>query len=129
MITRRIAGATNYLGAPPGWTPEKDGKCGYLAVRVSGNPRQGDGWCESAWEPTPDELAMLNAGGSVILRVIGWQPPVALYVERVTEDDARELVEPAQVQPPKMDACIKCELAGPLVRFCQHRQCPMRGLA
>ena len=32
---------------------------------------------ESAWEPTPDELALLNAGGTVVLRIIGWQPPVA----------------------------------------------------
>lgn len=35
----------------------------------------------SAWQPTPDELARLNAGASVHLRVIGTQhPPVMLEV-------------------------------------------------
>jgi hypothetical protein len=71
----RIAGATHYLGAPEGWQPDRDGECAHLAVRVAGNV-----W-ESAWEPTPDELAMLNAGGSVLLSVVGGQPPVMLGVQ------------------------------------------------
>jgi hypothetical protein len=75
MMPLRILGATNYLGAPPGWEPAEDGACAPLAVRHVGNIY------ESAWEPTPDELAALNAGGSVVLRVVGSQPPVALYVE------------------------------------------------
>lgn len=80
MIPKRIAGANAYPGAPAGWNPKKDGECGHLAVRVT---RRGDqiAYCESAWEPTPVELAALNAGGSVVLRVVGWQVPVALYVE------------------------------------------------
>ena len=81
MIAKRISGTTHYLGSPKGWHPDKDGKCGHLAIRTQGEPQRGDGWCESAWEPTPSELAALNAGGSIILRVVGWQPPVALYVE------------------------------------------------
>lgn len=123
MITRRIAGATHYLGAPAGWQPDKDGDCGYLAIRTEGNPRQGSGWCESAWEPTPRELEALNNGGSVILRIIGWQPPVALYVEAAPLAP----VEIAEAQPSRMVVCTKCELSGPLVPFCQHRECPMRG--
>ncbi len=75
MISRRITGATNRLGAPASWDPERDGNCAHLWVRIVGNG------CESAWEPTPEELAALNAGGSVVLRVIGGQPPVALWVE------------------------------------------------
>lgn len=43
-------------------------------------------YCDSAWEPTPAELEMLNAGGSVVLRVVGWQVPVALYVEPSQQD-------------------------------------------
>jgi hypothetical protein len=36
----------------------------------------------SAWEPTPQQLAMLNAGGRVHLRILGVQhPPVSLWVE------------------------------------------------
>ena len=86
MLAKRILGANHYLGAPAGWAPEKDGKCGHLAIRTQGNPRHGDGWCESAWEPTPAELEALNAGGSIILRIVGWQPPVALYVEAQPRD-------------------------------------------
>lgn len=37
-----------------------------------------EGHCVSRWEPTPDELAILNAGGSVELWIIGRQPPVML---------------------------------------------------
>lgn len=75
MIPMRIAGATAYLGAPKGWKPDDDGKCVHLAVRQVGNV------FESAWEPTPAELALLNAGGSIVLRVVGGQPPVMLVVE------------------------------------------------
>jgi len=39
-----------------------------------------DGCCVSRWEPTPDELAKLNAGGSVELWVSGRQPPVWIGV-------------------------------------------------
>jgi len=79
MISKRIEGATNYLGAPPGWDPERDGHCSHLAIRREGNV------CYSAWEPTPEELAKLNAGGSVILGVVGGQPPVSLSVAAPTE--------------------------------------------
>lgn len=80
MIPKRIRGATHYLGAPKGWEPDKDGTCGHLAVRVDENVWQ------SAWEPTPRELAMLNAGGSIVLSVVGGQPPVMLTVEPVFEE-------------------------------------------
>ena len=75
MIPRRITGATHYLGSPKGWQPETDGHCAHLAVRVDG-----DVW-QSAWEPTPDELAILNAGGSVVISIKGGQPPVMLHAE------------------------------------------------
>lgn len=81
MIPKRISGATLYMGAPKDWQLEKDGNCAHLAVRVvEGNIFQ------SAWEPTPEELAMLNAGGSMVLSVVGGQPPVMLSVEPVFED-------------------------------------------
>lgn len=77
MIPARISGATHshYLGAPKGWKPEEDGQCCHLAVRVTDNV-----W-ESAWEPTPDEMAAIAAGAKIVLRVVGGQPPVMLYVE------------------------------------------------
>lgn len=78
MIAKRINNATHRLGAPSDWDESK-GKCHALSIR------QTDGCCESAWEPTPEELQLLNAGGSVILRVRGGQPPVLLYVEPLAE--------------------------------------------
>lgn len=82
MLAKRIAGANAYPGAPAGWNPEKDGECGHLAVRVTyyTNPER-IAYCESAWEPTPQELEWLNTGGQLVLRVVGWQVPVALYIE------------------------------------------------
>src|ERR1017187_5188741 len=97
MIPRRISGAKHWLGAPAGWKPDADGDCGHLAIRIHGDPRRGDGWVESAWEPTPAELEQLNAGGSIILRIIGWQPPVAVYVEKA--EHAYEPVHPVEVAP------------------------------
>jgi hypothetical protein len=86
MIAKRIAGANAYPGAPKDWNPERDGNCGHLAVRSCIGADNRVEWCESAWEPTPKELETLNAGGSVILRVIGWQVPVALYVEPIAHE-------------------------------------------
>lgn len=87
MLKRVILGWNAAPGAPANWNPERDGDCGALPIRAfppkALDPSSGVRlqYCESAWEPTPKELEMLNAGGSVILRVVGWQVPVALYVE------------------------------------------------
>lgn len=93
MIPRRIKGFTHMLGAPDRWEKARDGNCVALAVRAvpppgAGVGRPGDGMvqCQSAWEPTPEELALLNAGGSVVLTVYGGQPPVRLEVEPSIED-------------------------------------------
>ena len=67
MIPLRIAGATHVMN-PPG------GKHDVRPLIV----RQIEDCFVSRWEPTPGELAILNAGGSVELWVIGHQPPVAL---------------------------------------------------
>ena len=85
MIPIRIKGSTHYLGAPEGWDPDKDGPCVHLAVRIFVRGEEMI-CCESAWEPTPDELAALNAGSPVILRVAGGQPPVMLYAEPYQEE-------------------------------------------
>ena len=87
-----IRGWNSAPGAPAGCDPDRDGDCGALPIRVfppkalvvRGVPVQ---TCESAWEPTPAELAMLNAGGHVVLRICGWQVPVALYVEPAPADE------------------------------------------
>jgi hypothetical protein len=79
MIALRIRGATTRFAAPPGMD-----NCRDLWVRVE------NGCCVSAWEPTPDELATLNAGGSVELWVVGMQPPVALMVRHHIENGGEE---------------------------------------
>ena len=37
----------------------------------------------SCWKPSEEELAILNDGGCLCLNVIGGQPPVALWAEKV----------------------------------------------
>jgi hypothetical protein len=37
--------------------------------------------CDSAWAPDEDDVAVLAVGGHVVLRVIGGQPSVAVFVE------------------------------------------------
>lgn len=77
MIAKRIAGATRVLGRSQGYIG--------LAVRdeqvnctVNGphTPTM-----VTAWEPTPQELAALNAGAPVLLHVVGTaHPPVRVEV-------------------------------------------------
>lgn len=76
MLIRRIKDATNSLGSPKNWDTAKYGPCITLPVR-----RTIDGFYQSAWEPSPEELRLLNEGGSIILSVFGGQPPVMLSVE------------------------------------------------
>lgn len=81
MIAGRIDRFTRYLGPPPDF----QGRCLSLAIRDH-KRSNGDNEMLSAWEPTPAELALLNAGGHVILAIVGEvHPPVALYVRPHTE--------------------------------------------
>lgn len=79
MIPLAIEGADLIMKAPPG----KEGEVRDLHVRVI------DGCCVSRWEPTPDDLAILGAGGSVELWVMGHQPPVALRAVPHVAGDAQ----------------------------------------
>lgn len=75
MIVKRIEGANHTFVAEG---------CMDLPVRVA--QYEGQQVFESAWEPTPDELAQLNAGASITLAVLGMQPPVLVYVAVPTEE-------------------------------------------
>jgi hypothetical protein len=81
MKPARIRGATTLCDAPAGWDEQRDGPCGALLIREIGDPRHGAGFVESAWMPDEAERAQIAAGHHVILRVIGWQMPVAIYVD------------------------------------------------
>lgn len=84
MLPVRINGATRVLGAPPDWNPDTQGPCCGLAIRddlVDQMP-----YMTSAWEPTPADLAVLNAGGRIMLRIAGGgHPPVAMWAELTNE--------------------------------------------
>jgi hypothetical protein len=61
------------FGPPRDWVRERDGDCQHLPVAVAGS------LMTSAWRPTPEQLAVLNAGGLVTLTVCGSvHPPVML---------------------------------------------------
>lgn len=98
MIAGRIRNATRYLGAPPGWKPDKDGHCGHLAIC---DEQHISGPCmTSAWEPTPDEIERLAQGAPVYLTILGnVHPPVAMAVgsppeaaNRSSDEDLREKI-------------------------------------
>lgn len=102
MNPKVIDGWNAAPGAPVNWNPERDGPCGSLPIRV--HPPEalkpgafmGVEWCDSAWEPTPHELAKLNAGGQVVLRCYGWQIPVSLTVEAAPRAPADETPIPVR---------------------------------
>ena len=67
------------LGAPKGWD-QGEVPCG--ALPITRTECDGLPCVVSYWKPTADELAMLNAGGSVALWVAGTSmPPVMLAVD------------------------------------------------
>lgn len=37
----------------------------------------------SVWKPSEEDLAVMNAGGYICLNVLGGQPPVALWTEKL----------------------------------------------
>lgn len=80
MIIERITGCTRVLGKRQGYRglPVRDEKFdsvnGPTASMVT------------AWSPTPDELARINAGARIYLRIIGNRhPPVMLEVGPVPD--------------------------------------------
>jgi hypothetical protein len=82
MQIGRIEGATRELGKSQGYLglPVRD-----VVLECSvGGP--GTPAMETAWLPTPDEIAAIQAGAPVILRLLGTaHPPVMMYVGRPPE--------------------------------------------
>lgn len=66
------------LGAPAGWDQKQ---VPVHALAVTDTVLDGAACVASFWRPTNEELTALNAGGLVMLHVIGMSmPPVALAV-------------------------------------------------
>ena len=77
MLIRMIEGATRIIGKSQGYLglPLRDE---VIPCDVNGPETPA---MVTAWEPTPDELAALNAGAAVHLRVLGTvHPPVLVFV-------------------------------------------------
>jgi hypothetical protein len=77
MQIGRIEGATRFIGKSQGYLglPLRDERinCG---VNGESTPAM-----TTAWLPTPEELAALNAGAAVHVRILGTQhPPIMLSV-------------------------------------------------
>lgn len=90
MIAKRIRGATVSLDLPSSFDPRPDAVAVRLHVRVTPSRALHGLWCtETAWEPTPAELARLNAGGTVTVKLLSnCQMPMAVGVAPPAEDDA-----------------------------------------
>lgn len=85
MLIKMIEGATRVIGRSQGYIglPLRDEAIN-CAVSGAETPCM-----VTAWEPTPEEIAAIVAGGSVYLRVLGVShPPVMIWAE-----------PPAQEQP------------------------------
>jgi hypothetical protein len=82
MQAIRIEGANTRIDEPPGWNDEhRTVTCEPLWVRVE---QDADGAIvlASAWWPNPEELAALQRGVPVVLRVWGnGHPPVCVSVD------------------------------------------------
>jgi hypothetical protein len=73
MISLRIANATRVLA---------ESQDEYNSLAIYDEVVDGANQMTSLWEPTPAELKMLMAGGSVRLSILGTiHPPVALTVQ------------------------------------------------
>ena len=67
------------LGAPQGWD---QGTLPCSALPITRDDVAGVPCVDSYWKPTVEELAVLTAGGSVVLSVLGaTMPPVAMSVD------------------------------------------------
>ena len=77
MLIARIENATRVIGKSQGFLglPVRDE---VITEKVLGEQTP---CMATAWEPTPDELARLNAGAKIVLRLIGTRhPPVIVEV-------------------------------------------------
>lgn len=85
MLIKAIEGFCKVWGAPANWTKETMGECGGLPAKIS-ETSAGPMW-ESAWEPTPEELMMLNAGGTIHLFVGAHPHPVVMLSVSALKED------------------------------------------
>lgn len=81
----KFEGYNALFGAADGWDEKSRGAVGTLCVRREYHPEPNLITCTSMWKPSKEELALLNAGGSVALTCAGGQPTVMMDVVFVNE--------------------------------------------
>ena len=80
MKSLPLQNKTRRIGAPENWNHETDGICHTLEVHDR------DGWMISAWQPTAEELRLLNEGNPLLLGIAGaTHPVVSLWVAQQPE--------------------------------------------
>lgn len=85
MLPVNIQDHDRVLSKPEGWDDSVSGECKPLKIRDRSD--SGVEWMESEWKPSPEELAAMNAGRSVLLAVFGNEhPPVSLSVGGVVAE-------------------------------------------
>jgi hypothetical protein len=85
MKSMRITGHNNVLKKPDDWDAAKFGECVDLHVKAF-RTEEGLAQLQSTWLPSPQELALLQAGCPIILTIIGTQhPPVRVEVGAVAD--------------------------------------------
>ena len=77
MKPGKIDQHTHLFSAPKDWDEDTHGPCNDLYVRVDEEAQTSS----SAWEPSAEELALLNNGGKIIVHVFTMQPAIAVSVE------------------------------------------------
>lgn len=77
VLIARIEGCTRELGKSQG----------YLVLPVRDEVVDGVPYMVTAWEPTPEELKLLNAGAKIHLSILGnGHPPVKLEVAPLKQE-------------------------------------------
>ena len=64
------------IGAPKDWDAELDGEVGTIFVADAIDMLSGMNMMYSIYQPTPEDLAALNAGGAIRLGIMGTRHPV-----------------------------------------------------
>lgn len=76
--------------APRGWDAETYGACVDLQTVFDPTFKT----CTSAWVPTSEELALLNAGNPVFVQIVGGQPAMLIFVEDTRGVQITQTTEP-----------------------------------
>lgn len=64
------------IGAPKNWNADLDGSVGTIFVADAIDTLSGMNFMYSVYQPTPEDLAALNAGGAIRLGIMGRSHPV-----------------------------------------------------